>query len=214
MVDTAVLGTVVARHVGSSPTWGTKTIKMKTLLLILPLLFCSLFTVKSQNFGQVNENNILKIEYFKFENNQHYFKVINKLNCEIKLKLDKPTNQFSDHNLSANSYMIVGVSGSANVMINIKARRTSGALCISSPDNGWVEMTSLVVLPIKFLSYNWCWTGNLNYDFSFTAEEDETISHYVIKISTDGKTFKTYNKIIPTKKTIGTVTYKTPIILK
>jgi len=208
MVDTAALGAVVARHVGSSPTWGTKTIKMKRLLLILPLLFFSLFSVKSQNFGQVNENNILKIEYFKFENNNHYFKVINKLNCEIQMILEKPTNQFSDHTLSANSYMIVEVPGSANIMSNIKVRRTSGAVCMSSPDNGWVEMASPIILPIKFQNrFGYCLNPDNSIDFSFDVDQTSDIKMYNIKYSTDGRTFRTIQTVQP-NKLLGPQTYK------
>lgn len=208
MVDTAALGAVVARHVGSSPTWGTKTIKMKRLLLILPLLFFSLFTVKSQNFGQVNENSILKIEYFKFENNNHYFKVINKLNCEIQIQLNKPTNQFSDHALVANSYMMVEIHGSATIMTNIKARRTFGAVCVSSPDNGWVEMSSPIVLPVTFQNkFGYCLNPDNSIDFTFGVEQTSDIKIYNIKYSSDGRTFKTIQTVQP-NKLLGPQIYK------
>lgn len=181
---------------------------MKKLFLIPTLFFLSIFSLRSQNFGQVNENNILKIEYFKFENNYHFFKVINKLSCEIQLKLEKPTNQFSDHTLGANTHMIVEVPGSVTTITNIKVRRTFGAVCISSPDNGWVEMSSPLVLPVTFQNtFGYCLNPDNTIDFSFKVDQSPDIKVYNIKYSVDGKTFRTIQTVTP-NKLIGPQTYK------
>jgi len=169
---------------------------MKKLLIAVLFSLFSLFSY-SQNGGQSNENNVLRIEYIGYSNGNHIFSVINKVNCELVVKVDK-NGTFADHTLSAlqSIFINVPVTSSSQIVI-FKAKRQSGASCKQNPDNGWAELQSNYVLPIKFGPMSVTKVSSGLIKLTFESEEDNTIQHYNILVSEDGKTFKKAHILFP-----------------
>ena len=168
---------------------------MKKLFLFI-MLFLSLFSY-SQNGGQSSENNVLRIEYIGYSNGNHIFQITNKVNCELITKLDK-NGTFADLTLTALQSVFVNVpASSGSQIVNFKAKRQSGASCKQNPDNGWAELQSLNVLPIKFGQIVATKINPVLIKLTFESEEDNTIKHYNIMISEDGKTFRKANILFP-----------------
>lgn len=167
---------------------------MKQVMLMAILCLYYLFGY-SQNGGQLNENNVLKIEYVGYNTN-HIFKVINKVNCELIIKMDK-NGSFNNMTLTPLQETFIHISGPQSTVVNFKAKRQSGALCKQNPDNGWVELNSLIILPIKWGPITTIRINPNLIKVTFETEEDNTIKHYNIMISEDGKTFKKANILFP-----------------
>lgn len=182
---------------------------MKNFLLVLYLSFLSFFSAQSQNLGQINENNILKIEYFQYDNGKHVFKIINKVPCVTQIKVERYNNQFTDHVLSASSYLLVEVTGTQTSLATIKAKKTVGSECHPNPDDGWVEMASPIVLPITFQTrFGYCFNADKTIDLQFSVQETADVKKYYIKYSSDGKNFRYIQTVTPNKMA-GLQTYKT-----
>lgn len=169
---------------------------MKKLLFVVLFSLFSLLSF-SQNGGQSNENNVLKIEYIGYSNGNHIFNVINKVNCELVIKVDK-NGIFADHTLSAlqSTFINVPTTGSSQI-VTFKAKRQSGALCKQNPDNGWAELQSNYILPIKFGPISVTKINPGLIKLTFESEEDNTIRHYNIMISEDGKTYRKAHILFP-----------------
>jgi len=167
---------------------------MKKLLLFVMLLL-SLFGY-SQNGGQLNENNVLRIEYVGYNAGNHIFKIINKVNCDLGVKIDKAGGT-SSQIMTSLQETIVLITAPQTPQVNLKVKRESGANCRQNPDNGWVELQSTVVLPIKFGGITAERVGPNLIKLTFDVEEDHTIKSYGIMISNDGKTFKRVTILFP-----------------
>ena len=168
---------------------------MKKLLFIVSFILFSLFSF-SQNGGQANENNVLKVEYVGYSNGNHIFKIINKVNCELGVKIDKNGVTSSQIMMSQQETVIL-VTAPQTPQINIKAKRESGAACKQNPDNGWVELQSSIALPIKFGNITAVKIGPNLIKLTFDVEEDHTLKSYGIMVSPDGKNFKRVNVLFP-----------------
>ena len=81
--------------------------------------------------------------------------------------------------------------------VNFKAKRQSGAVCRQNPDNGWVELQSLNVLPIKFGQITATKINPGLIKLTFESEEDNTIKHYNILVSEDGKVYRKAHILFP-----------------
>jgi hypothetical protein len=168
---------------------------MKKLLLFIALLI-SLFSY-SQNGGQSSENNVLKIEYIGYSSGNHIFKITNKVNCELVTKLDQ-NGTFVDHTLSAlqSSFINIPASSSSQI-VYFKAKREGGAICKQNPDNGWTELQSAIVLSIKFGQITATKINPGLIKLTFESEEDNTIKHYNILVSEDGKVYRKAHILFP-----------------
>lgn len=165
----------------------------------LMALLCSLisFAGLSQNGGQNSENNVLKITYTGWSNGEHIVTLQNKVNCSIvaTYNFDGVT---VDVTIPALSSVVLTKAAPQSSTLNAKARRKSGANCISSPDNGWVEITTTgVVLPIRFISFAARRLSSGAIQITFTCEEDNTIDRYKVKVSLDAETWKEVLLIFP-----------------
>lgn len=156
----------------------------------------------SQNGGQFNENNVLKVDYVGYNNGNHIFKIINKINCVLGVKIDKNGITSSQTMMGLQETVIV-VTAPQTPQINIKAKRETGAQCQQNPDNGWVELQSSIVLPIKFGGIVATKVNPNLIKVTFDVEEDHTIKSYGIMLSPDGKNFKRIHVLFPN----GTIPY-------
>lgn len=170
---------------------------MKTILISVLTLLLTLKGI-SQNNGQSPENNVLRVEYVGFSNNVHTYKVINKLNCLMTVKVSRD-GTLSDHSFNALEEQLLTINGSQTPQTVLKAKRESGGECISVPDNGWVELTSPIALPIKFGTIIANRISPTTIELVFESEEDLDIKYYNIKVSSDGKNFKTVVVVFPNK---------------
>jgi len=150
----------------------------------------------SQNGGQLNENNVLRIEYVGYNAGSHIFKIINKVNCDLGVKIDK-VGGTSSQIMTSLQETIVLITAPQTPQVNLKVKRESGANCRQNPDNGWVELQSTVVLPIKFGGITAERVGPNLIKLTFDVEEDHTIKSYGIMVSNDGKTFKRVTILFP-----------------
>ena len=150
----------------------------------------------SQNGGQLNENNVLKIEYLGYSNGSYAFTLKNKVNCQTNVKLDK-NGVFSNITLLAQQTITVLIPGSPSQPAKFRAKRESGANCLQSPDNGWVEQKCLTVMPVKFLKISATTVSTNRIKLQFEAEEDLDLSHYVIKLSNDATNYKQVTILFP-----------------
>ncbi len=173
---------------------------MKTVLLSL-MLMCSVFCY-SQNGGQFNENNVLKVDYVGYSNSNHIFKIINKVDCVLGVKIDKNGTTSSQTMVGLQETLIL-VTAPQTPQINIKVKRETGAACKQNPDNGWVELQSSVVLPIKFGGIIATKISPNLIKLTFDVEEDHTLKSYGIMVSPDGKNFKRVHILFPN----GTIPY-------
>lgn len=168
---------------------------MKHLLMAL---ICSLLSIVglSQNGGQNSENNILKITYVGWVYGEHKVTLQNKLNCVVTAtyNFDGVTAEVVLPALTTVTLSKVAPQAS---VLNAKAKRRSGAACISSPDNGWVEVFTVLSLPIKFKSISATRINASTIKVIFEAEEDYDLSYYTIKVSTDGTNYRSVGVIFP-----------------
>lgn len=123
---------------------------MKWLFLILfSFLFCF---GKSQNGGQFFENNVIRINYLGYSNEQHTFIVCNKQDCEARIRTKADQDSAIDIMVRALECETVYVTRPTN--INILFRVKAETACITRPDMGWLELnTSLVTLPLIESNY-------------------------------------------------------------
>lgn len=164
-------------------------------MLMALICLCSIFGY-SQNGGQANENNILKIEYVGYSNGNHIFKIINKVDCQLGVKIDK--NGVTSSQMMTNlQETIILVTAPQIPQINIKVKRETGAFCKQNPDAGWVELQSSVALPIKFGNITATKVGSNLIKLTFDVEEDHTLKSYGIMVSPDGKNFKRVTVLFP-----------------
>lgn len=180
---------------------------MKKLLLLF-FLFLSL-SCFSQNLGILNENNVLKISYVSYINGVHTYLLKSKVNCGMRVKLDK-NNSFVEHDMLPLEELQVIIPG--NNSVNFKAKKTNGGECTNAPDAGWVEMPSPIALPVKMTNVIVTKVNPGLIKLSFRSEEDINISSYNILTSQDGKTFKRAQILFPNGIT-GTKTYSVLIKL-
>lgn len=169
--------------------------KMKKFILSLFFILFS-FISFCQNGGQASENNVLKVEYVGYSNGNHIFKVINKIDCEMGVKIDKNGTTSSQMMTNLQETIII-VSAPQLPQVSIKIKRESGANCKQNPDAGWVELQSLIALPIKFGNIYTTRIAPNMIKLTFDVEEDHTIKSYGIMLSEDGKTFKKITILFP-----------------
>lgn len=123
-------------------------------LLFLFLLFISSVGF-SQNGGQSDENNVLRIKYVAYiagsTSNHHKFQVTNLLSCPVTIRFEvKNLNYQKDTALKASESLDLFVSGLSTDFVQGRVKRTSQADCVTNPDNGWVEVIGNgIVLPLN-----------------------------------------------------------------
>ena len=161
-------------------------------------LICSLFSIigLSQNGGQNSENNVLKITYIGWVNGEHRVNLTNKLNCEVTAtyNFDGVTAEVVLPALATVTLTKTALQAS---VLNAKAKRRSGAACISSPDNGWVEVFTVMLTPVNFKSVKGKRIDRNTIEVTFEAEEDSDLKYYIIKVSNDGIEYRSVGVVFP-----------------
>ena len=159
------------------------------------LLFVMMF-ILTISFGYsqyVKENNVLKFESIGWSGSNYIVRVTNKASCSttVRITFSSVTNGTKDTTLDANSTALVPLQNMIQTSTDIKAKRNTGAVCITGASNEWLEIKVLqVVLPIKFKSISVRKLTNSSAQLEFESEEDNTIQKYIVKISPDGKVWK------------------------
>ena len=115
---------------------------------------------------------------------------------DIGVKIDKNGTTSSQVMTNLQETVIL-ITAPQTPQITIKVKRESGANCKQNPDNGWVELQSIIALPIKFGGIIAERIDNHLIKLTFDVEEDHTIKSYGIMLSDDGKTFKRINILFP-----------------
>lgn len=169
---------------------------MKKLIYFLFLLV-PVFSL-GQNGGQANENTVIKIDYLGYTNGNHVFKVTNKQNCAVKTQYTVVGSSTITDTIvqSLGTYNIIIPSPLAQIKVT-KARALE--FCpTNAPDRGWVERDNRqTILPIKFKSITAHRMDINTIRVMFESDEDNTIKYYNIRISFDGRIWKTYTIVFP-----------------
>lgn len=116
-------------------------------LLISTLLCVFFFLAHSQNGGQFYENNVIRVVYLGYANGVHSFKVINKQNCEARIRTKADQDPATDVQVLAkdSSTVIVFRPNAGGILFRVKAETS----CVSNPDMGWLEInTANFALPL------------------------------------------------------------------
>lgn len=114
---------------------------MKQFLIFTLLSLLSLFGY-SQNGGQFFQNNVLRLQYLSYSAGTHTFKVVNKQNCEVRIRTKADTDAAIDINVSANDSFYVNVfrGNPDNVKFRVKAETSCPSF--TNPDMGWLELNT------------------------------------------------------------------------
>lgn len=83
-----------------------------------------------------------------------------------------------------------------------------------TPDQGWVEtIINMTTTPIRFTNFSAQRVSTDSVKVTFESEEDNTIQHYIVKISFDGKTYREVAIVLP-NGVVGGKTYFVTVKLK
>lgn len=119
---------------------------MKKILTILILLLFSILGY-SQNGGQYFENNVIIVKVIGYSNGQYIFSVINKQNCEARIRTKADQDPAVDVVVQSKDSVWIFVPRSQGVEILFRAKAET--FCISNPDMGWLEIKiTLTVLSL------------------------------------------------------------------
>lgn len=167
-------------------------------ILLLSVLLIALFSVPalSQNGGQYNENNLVKVVLTAKTPTELKFTLSNKQTCVASYIVDYGTTNFTI-TMSGNIDTVIAVTIIANAQ-KFKVK-TTGATCVSQPDMGWVEIdiaNALQALPVKFVKFK---SELVNGDALITFEIAEAINvkQFNVRMSTYGKSWKIVTVILP-----------------
>lgn len=152
----------------------------KSILALFGTLL--IFMASAQNGGQFPENNSVKLEWVGTS-----VKVTNKQSCDGQIRLTYASTSV-DVSVSANS-SIIFMPPAAIATIKAKALTNCG-----STDFGWVEL-SLIVTPVKFVSFDFIPIGNKDVLVTFETAETSNIRHYRILISHDGVNYRAIDSV-------------------
>ena len=113
---------------------------MKQFLIFTLLYLLSLFGY-SQNGGQFNENNVIRVEYLGYFNGNHTAKVCNKQDCEARIRTKADQDPAVDVIVPANECVIVTVAKPTSISILFRAKAETSCPSFTNPDMGWLETT-------------------------------------------------------------------------
>lgn len=159
---------------------------MKKFLLICTIILVS-FSLFAQNGGQYAENNVAKVEQIG-----NTFKITNKQNCTANYRVEYGTSLDSNVSIAPNAAIILSPA-----IIAAKFKVKALDACISQPDMGWIELTALTTLPVKFVSVKSRQLDDGSIQVDFQIAELTNVSHFNIKLSVDGRSWKTVAVVFP-----------------
>ena len=177
---------------------------MKKVLLICFALMCTMLS-----FSQ-SENTVLKLIYNGYTTT-HSFSLINLVNCTVQVQISVNGGSTYERTLSAKQTLNINVSGGKYDIVTVKSRVKENVSCVNNEVFTWIYSKSNIVLPIKFGTMTAKRLDPKTIRFTFQSEEDNTIDHYNVRISFDGKSYSTYTVVIP-NGIIGNKTYE--VIIK
>ena len=128
---------------------------MKHFLILTLLLLTSVFA-KAQNGGQFFENNVIRVHYLGYDSGTHTFKVVNKQNCEVRIRTKADTDAAIDIVVAAGDSFYVNVfrGNPSNVKFRVKAEVSCPDF--ANPDMGWLELnTAGFILPLDETEYQY-----------------------------------------------------------
>jgi hypothetical protein len=108
--------------------------------LILTLLLLSSFFGFSQNGGQFNENNLIRIEYLGYFNGNHKVNVCNKQNCESRIRTKADRDPAVDIIVPANGCVVVLVARPTSASVSFIAKAETSCPNFTNPDMGRIEI--------------------------------------------------------------------------
>ncbi len=140
------------------------------------------FSSMAQNGGQYPENNSVKLEWAGTS-----VLITNKQSCESIIRVTYSQSTV-DLTIAANSSMIFMPPAAVAI---IKAKNTTNC---GNSDFGLVEL-SLVVTPVKFVSFDFTPAGNKEVLVTFKTTETSNIRRYDILISKDGVNYTAIDSV-------------------
>ena len=156
---------------------------------ILLLLFLWLPKLYSQNGGQANQNDLIRIDYAGYSGNSHIFKITNIQRCLITAQYTSQGYTIQSVGILPYESFYYHIQADQSTQVSAKAKTTT--YCNGPvPDRGWVEAYSIhSVLSTKFKNIKAKRIGS-KIELTFEASESSSLTHYVIKISRDGINFE------------------------
>jgi hypothetical protein len=112
---------------------------MKQFLIFTVLCLLSFFGY-SQNGGQFNENNVIRVEYLGYFNGNHSAKVCNKQTCEVRIRTKADQDPAVDIIVPPNECVIVTVARPTSAAVLFRAKSETSCPNFTNPDMGWLEV--------------------------------------------------------------------------
>jgi len=120
---------------------------MKSILILLLIIFNLNSYSQLSNGGQFNENDAIRVTYFGFTSGTHTFKVNNKQVCDAILRTKIDNEPDIDFQVNTNDSFFVNVF--RQTLDNVKFKVKPETRCDNKTDIGWVELNSAgFVLPL------------------------------------------------------------------
>lgn len=114
---------------------------MKTTIYLTLLLF-GFLTSNAQNGGQFFNNNVIRIHYMGYSSGTHTFKVVNKQNCDVRIRTKADNDPAVDISVPGSDSFYVNVfrGNPDNVKFRVKAETSCPSF--TNPDMGWLELNT------------------------------------------------------------------------
>lgn len=181
---------------------------MKKFVFFILTLLLNLI-VFSQNGGQQNYNDLVRIDYFGYSGGGHVFRIKNLQPCPAVIDYTvQGISTTIQLNIFAYEAEFVTIYQPQSTLVQVKAKTRT--LCgVSAPDRGWVEAESTpsTVLSSSLSNIKVRRIGINQIEVIFTANETTSTKFHQIKMSEDGFNYKTV-KILTPSGLIQNKTYK------
>lgn len=171
---------------------------MKKFVFFILTLLLNLI-VFSQNGGQQNYNDLVRIDYFGYSGGGHVFRIKNLQPCPAVIDYTvQGTSSTIQLNIFAYEAAFVTIYQPQSTLVQVKAKTRT--LCgVSAPDRGWVETQSTIspVLSSVISNIKITKLSPTKIEVLFTASENSFTKSYNIKLSYDGINFRTVKVLFP-----------------
>ncbi len=161
--------------------------------VLIALLIAMPFIGIAQNGGHNSQNGAAKLEFLGYEStSQSYVIAITNFKaCTIDFRLK---NQDLD--------TVITVTGMQSKQITFHAlKKNNDQIQIkpldacAAPDLGWLEVKTPFNLPVRFKDVNVTRFNDEYLKVTFSTDETENVKTFYVKVSLDGKTFKTVSLV-------------------
>jgi hypothetical protein len=170
-------------------------------------LICALLPIISMaqtgNGGQSAENNFGKLEYIGYSNGEYVLSATNKQTCMATHKFEW-LGKDSVISLAPNLPTIIHLPGAAVANTKIKSKPLDRCESGSS-DMGFLEVFSLVSLPITFNYFSGTLISSTKMKLEFSVEDTDNEGKFTIQVSFDAKKWEDLVVILPYGSGVYTV---------